>query len=138
MMTNKSGRYHRTVFFPKDFGSLFKEYHEAIYGGGPLTFSLHSVTKLLGYTGEFGRYLFSEVSKIITSGALVEENVFEFYTDKEGKLEKACIRYSIKDLPVDIVLVISRSSVIITCYTISKENTKENIDRRVYVKKERK
>ena len=135
---NRTGRYHREVFFPSDFKELFKEYYDVIYAKGPLTFSLHSVVKLSDYITKYGTEFLTGISKVIISGALVEEGVFEFYTNKEGIIEKACIRYSIKDIPVDIVLVISRSGVIITCYTINKDDTRNELDKRMYVKKERK
>lgn len=135
---NKTGRYHRQIFFPNDFKELFREYYDVIYTKGPLTFSLHSVGKLSGYMGDYGKLFLFAISEIVTEGALVESGVFEFYTNKEGFIEKCCIRYSIKDIPVDIVLVISRSGVIITCYTINKDDTRNELDKRLYVKKERK
>ena len=135
---NRTGRYHREVFFPSDFKELFKEYYDVIYAKGPLTFSLHSVVKLSGYMGDYGKLFLFAINEIVTEGALEIDGVFEFYTNKEGFIEKSCIRYSFKDAPVDIVLVISRSGVIITCYTIDKNDTRNELDKRMYVKKERK
>lgn len=137
-MAKKIKRYHRDIIFPDNFDEIFKEFHETIYATGPLVFSMHSVTRLFEYSDKHGKLFLDGVFDILRAGALEKEKLFELYTGKDGLIQKACFRYALGFAPLDVVLVISRTCVIITVMAVDRENKKETIDRRLYVKKEKK
>lgn len=130
-------RYHKDLLFPSFLEESFKVFYEKVYETGPLTFSAHSVYKLFEYVKEYGTFFLKKVDIILKAGPLERENLFEFYADKSGNIIKACFRYSIENLPIDIVFVVAENATIITVYTTDKGDSHEFLNKNLYVRKEK-
>lgn len=135
-MGNRIDRYHREVYFPPWYEESMKVFVGEILSTGPLTFSMHCVEKVMEYTIQFGKNFFQNLVKSIRRGVLDTEKVFEFYSTKGGNITKACFRFSFEKLPVDIVLVISSSGVLITMYTINEGDNHDTLNKKLYKKGE--
>lgn len=133
----KQDRFHKNVYFPEWWEESFATFKEGIYANGPLTFSAHGVIdKLIPYVGKYGTFVAEFLQKLLVSGPIEKDGLFEFYTDhKNTEIIKACLRYSIPNYPVDMVLVISNTCVIITVYMVDKDKTHQFLNKNLYVRK---
>lgn len=125
-------RYHKEIFFPKNSTEILSKFIEGIFKSSSITFSLHAVEKVVKIVEMYGKVLAGEFFKMVNSDVLFIENVFEFYLNKDGKVEKACFRAELNKLPVDIIFVISSTGVIITVYTTNRGDNHTTINKKLY------
>jgi|SRR5688572_7948887 len=135
-MGKRVNRYHREIYFPNSFDSSMKQFVEEILTDGPLTFSLHAAEKIVEYSHEYGKKFFQYLVKIVRSNSLDPDKVFEYYSGKDGKITKVCFRYSFDESPVDIVMVVSASGVVITIYISNKGDNHSTLNKKLYKKGE--
>ena len=64
---------------------------------------------------------------------LAGDDIFEFYTDDRGNIEKLCFRIEFSKV-YDIILVISSQKEIITIYINEKNDNHETLKRGLYAK----
>lgn len=133
-MARKLNRYHQDIYFPELFNESIEEFISGIIETGPMTFSLHSVDKLIISVNEYGMYLWKNFINIVRNNLLNKKNVFEYYTDKENNIKKACFRYAIKNLPIDLIIVVSDAGVIITVFPINSNDTHNTLNKNLYTK----
>lgn len=131
MKQRKLKRYHREIFFPEWAEGGLEIFVSTILKKGSLTFSLHAMDKSVDYCVTYGKNLFLETLKKIP---LEFKNIFEFRSVGE-EIRKACFRYSLEELPVDIVLVISSDGVVITIYLINKGDNHATLNKKLYERK---
>lgn len=135
-MSKRIYRFHREIYFPDDFQAAMKEYVEEIVSLGPLTFSLHSIEKIMDYSFEYGKNFFQYLVKTVRRNSLDADKVFEYYSTKGRKITKACFRYSFDDFPVDIIMVVSANGVVITMYIANKGDNHATLNKKLYRKGE--
>ena len=129
-------RFHQEVYFPENSTELLEGFIEEVKRNFPMTFSLHSVDHIIGLTDEYGNFLWKSLVKIIKNSPLSTEKIFEFYQNHETeKVTKACFRFANTDFPMDIVMVISSTSTIITLYLVNKNDTHRNLNKNLYIRK---
>lgn len=128
-------RYHKDIFFPVWYETSLENFIGKISESGPISFSYHSVGKMISYVGEYGTVLWKKFSKIITNNVLDKQKIFEFYSDANTEVKKACFRYPIENLPVDLIMVISDTGVVITVYLTNREDNHESMNRNLYDRK---
>ncbi len=129
----KSLRYHRKIYFPPDSENLLEEFVDNLYKSNSMVFSSHSVEKIVGYCADYGRSLFRYLIKSIHKGNISADNIFEYYYSNDA-VKKACFRFSFKEFPVDIVLVVSYTAVVITVYVVNKDDKHSNMNKALYEK----
>ena len=135
-MGKRVSRFHREIFFPANYDSSMKTFVEEIMSLGPLTFSLHSIEKIVDYSFEYGKNFFQYLVKTVRRNSLDPEKVFEFYSGKDGKITKACFRYTFDEFPVDIIMVVSANGVVITMYISNKGDNHATLNKNLYKKGE--
>lgn len=135
-MGKRVNRFHKDIFFPSSCDSSMKIFIDEIIALGPLTFSLHSVEKIVDYSFEYGKNFFQYLIKVVRRNPLDPEKVFEFYADKHGKITKACFRYTFDESPVDIIMVVSANGVVITTYISNKDDNHTTLNKNLYRKGE--
>lgn len=135
-MGKRINRFHRDIFFPGSYDSSMKTFVEEIMALGPLTFSLHSVEKIADYFFEYGKNFLQYLVKTVRRNSLDPEKVFEFYSGKDGKITKACFRYTFDEFPVDIIMVVSANGVVITMYISNKGDNHATLNKNLYKKGE--
>lgn len=133
MKTKKLKRYHKDIFFPKNSEEMLDTYLEDMGECGSITFSLHSVEKIVDYCVLYGKNLLKYLLKSVRRDSINIDNVFEFYSSN-GMVKKACFRYSFEEFPVDIILVISADAVVITVYVANKKDTHTSMNKALYEK----
>lgn len=134
-MGKKLDRFHKDIFFPEWYSESINEFLGEISSSGPMTFSLHSVEKVVDLVENYGKKALEEFSKVIRNNILEEEKVFEFYS-KSRKITKACFRFSLGNFPIDIIIVISSGGVIITVYLTDRDDNHKTLNKKPYKKGE--
>jgi hypothetical protein len=129
---NKLKRYHRNIFFPEIAEESLDFYINSLMDSGPITFSYHSVDKIISSVSEYGIVLWKCFSRIISNKFLSKEKIFEFYCDKFNETKKACFRFPLESFPVDLILVISNNGVVITVYLSNRDDNHDSINRNLY------
>lgn len=135
-MGKRIDRFHRDIYFPSTFDTSIKLFMDEIVALGPLTFSLHSIEKIVDYSFEYGKNFFQFLVKAVRRDSLNPEKVFEYYSSKNGKVTKACLRYTFEEFPVDIVMVVSANGVVITMYISNKGDNHATLNKKLYKKGE--
>lgn len=133
MNNKKLKRYHKDIFFPKNSDEILSNYVDSITKNRAITFSLHSVEKIVDYCVLYGKNLLKYLIKAVKSNHISADKIFEFYSYGDT-VKKACFRYSFEDFPVDIILVISSDSVLITVYITNKDDTHNSMNKSLYAK----
>jgi len=136
-MGKRIDRFHREIYFPEEFSSSMKQFVEEILSEGPLTFSLHAAEKIVEYSHEYGKIFFQYLVKTVRRNSLDPDKVFEYYSSRNGKITKACFRYSIEESPVDIIMVVSANGVVITMYVSNKDDNHATLNKKLYKKGEK-
>ena len=130
----KHKRFHREVYFPPWAEESVQEFIQAIDKQGYITFSLHSVKKVVQYTKSYGTEFFRHVEIALRRGRLSSGEVFELYSNDKS-IRKACFRFSFEGFPVDIVVVLSKEGTVVTIYITDKEDNHSSLDSSLYEKK---
>ena len=131
-------RYHKNILFPEWVNSSFERFRTTIYNSGPLSFSSHSLNKIIGYVGDYGKIVFMDsINNILKSGAVTEKLMFEFYAN-DRDIVKGVFRYILPGLPIDLVMVISVNCTIVTVYIVNKDDSHLDLRKDLYVRKESK
>jgi hypothetical protein len=127
----KLKRYHHNIYYPDWAEESLSEFVRSIRAGNSITFSIHSVDKIVSETLEYGRQLFKFLLKAIKRTSLEADTIFEFYAFGE-EVKKACFRFSFEAFPVDIILVISADGTVITIFTANKGDNHSTLNARLY------
>ena len=121
-------RYHKNVFFP-------------VYAQDKLTglcyklnflqwqYTPHCIDNLKTRVIDLEQLLYF----IKTDLKLNSDDVFEFYTDAKGNIEKLCLRV-LYNKNIDIILVISNTKNIITIYINSSCDNHNSLRKNLYCK----
>ncbi len=110
------------------------EFLSKISEGSGLSFSVHALTRVMEYSEEYGKVLFRFLIKSIKKDSLNIEDIFEFYSSGE-EVKRAVFRCLPEELSVDLILVISRDSTIITVFVTKKGDNHDNMNKNLYTKK---
>lgn len=131
MKKSKQKRYHVDVHFPAWSKKSIELFIENLVKKGSLVFSVHAVEKIIGYSFEYGRQLLKYLLKSVKKVSIESSNVFEFYAVEEN-INKACLRFSFDEFPVDLVLVISSDGTVITVFTTNKGDNHGSLNIKLY------
>lgn len=132
-MTKKVKRFHRGVYFPEWTEESLDSFLQEVLQTGYITFSAHALKRTVEYTDEHGKSFLRFLLKCVKRNALSIQNVFEFYSVEEY-IKKVCFRCSTEELPVDLVLVISRDATVITVFVVNRGDNHETMDKTLYEK----
>lgn len=130
-MSPRTKRFHSNIHFPPNWEELAKTFIESI-SRNPIVFSMHSVDRITSYTDDYGNILWKHIVQTIKNGIGNSGTMFEFYLKDGNIVSKACFRYSFENFPVDIVMVISSDSTIITIMTTNKGDNHSTLDKTLY------
>jgi hypothetical protein len=133
MKKNKVNRYHRELYFPPWAEDSLKVYVKSLEERGGVMFSVHALQKVIAYSFEYGKQLLKYLLKSIKTTSFKTTDIFEFYSVDEV-VQKACLRFSFEEFPVDLVLVISVDGTVITVFTIHKGDFHGTLDASLYEK----
>jgi len=115
-------RYHNKIYFP-DIDKL-KEFNNTM-NTLDWKYSHHCLENL--------KYRVMDVRALLLHIRALElncEDIFEYYIQDNGVIDKAC--YRIKHNEFDFILVISRCKNIVTIYINSKNDTHVTLDKNLY------
>ena len=118
-------RYHKKVYFPKEHEKSLKDI-TSFFNGEAYTFSSHCLENLKHRAIDM-----EGVLEFINSSILVYEQVFEYYVDGLGNLEKICYRLPYRE-GTDIILVLNRLKKIVTIYINSADDKHETLRKEIY------
>ncbi len=103
-------RYHKKVYFPKGSTNQLKAF-TTLLNNKKWAYSRHSLDNI--------RYRASHLPSVlsfISALTLDSKDIFEYYADDTGGIEKACYRLIYGD-NMDLILVISKDKLIVTIYS---------------------
>lgn len=132
-MAKKGQRFHKSIYFPDWAENSLNEFISEISGGSGLSFSVHALTRVIEYTDEYGKSLLRFLIKSIKKNPLDINEIFEFYSSGE-QVKRVCFRCLSEELAVDLILVISRDSTVITVFVTKKGDNHENMNQNLYTK----
>ena len=112
-------RFHKRIFFEKE---ALDEINLTVAQIKTITPTRHFQNKMKSY----------HIDKLPSKQDLLYGDVFEYYREPKGKIEKFCVRCSKEQK--DIIYVISKGGVIITSWTNMKNDSHKTLDRNLYEK----
>lgn len=128
-------RFHKDIFFPEWGTTEYGNFLDELRTNLPLSFSVHAVDKILDYRDEYGNRVWKSILNIIRNSLISSGELFEFYWNGE-RIYKVCLRFSDKNLPFDVVMVISSDATIITLYITRTEDTHKSMNKNLYSRKD--
>jgi hypothetical protein len=120
-------RYHKLVYIPEEHISKLQNITD-ILNTMQWAYSNHTLDNL-----KYRAIRIEDILYFIKSLKLLASSIFEYYTDDNGKILKACYRITYTD-NIDLILVISKSKEIITIYTNTKDDEHFTLDTSLYIK----
>lgn len=133
MSKKRQLRFHKDIYYPLWAETSLNSFLDELRKRKTLTFSVHSVVKIIGYSFDYGKQMLKYLLKSINVHSLSAGEVFEFYSFGE-KVSKACFRVSFDEFPVDLVLVISTDGTVITVFTTNKHDNHDSLNVELYEK----
>lgn len=130
-INRKMQRYHREIFFPDWSEDALKNFTDKISNSSSIVFSIHALEKVVDASFQYGKQLFKYLLKSVRRSSMEPDSVFEFYAVR-GEIKRACFRFSYDVFSVDLVLVISSDSTVVTVYTINKGDLHDTLNTKLY------
>lgn len=128
-------RFHKEVYFP-DWANDEIAKFSRLLSGVKLIYSYHANEKLRKTKARFRRAIKEYITKLNITDEDLLQYIFEFYTNKDNIVKKVCYRIPFKELEIDVIIVISSSSKIVTIYINNNFGDYSPLNSNLYEKQE--
>jgi hypothetical protein len=129
----KMKRYHKDVFYPSWAEKSAQHFFDELSKKRTVVFSTHALAKILADSFKYGQNYSRFLFKSLDNAIFDFHSLFEFYA-VDDNIRKGCLRFSHHGLPVDIIVVVSAEGVVITSFTINKDDTHASLNKNLYEK----
>ena len=119
-------RYHEKVYFPVNTSDNLKAFNDKL-NAMTWTYSLHCLDNI--------KYRFIDLKEVMTyikNLKLDYKNIFEYYTEDNDDIIKACYRIKY-GIDIDIILVISHNKNIVTIYINTSSDKHVTLNKSLYI-----
>lgn len=124
----KLKRYHKDIWYPEWADNSINEFIKSL-SGYRLILSYHATGKYRNFSRQY-RKLIREILETINLEEH-KDSIFEFYTNNENVVKKACFRIQ-TDVESDIILVISSTGKVVTIFLNKNFDPHISLDRDLY------
>lgn len=126
---NKLKRFHKDVFYPEWSDNSIDEFTKPL-DGNPLILSYHANRDKYRYLPRRYKRIIRNILETVKLNNY-KDTIFEFYSDGNNRIKKACFRFP-TDVESDIIMVISSTGKVVTIFLNRNFDPKISLDRNLY------
>lgn len=131
----KLRRFHIDIYCPAWGRDSVIKFCESL-NNKKLVYSRHALKKIKSFKLKDRKVVKEFINSLNMGNELYLDYLFEFYTNKENEVRKACFRFPMRDMKFDLILVISCYGKLVTIYSNYDLSGRRVLNELIYEKRE--